>query len=263
MNRLSIATLNLDDGGAAEMLPEVVRQAGDVDLLMVQETKGWHRDGQRTRYRAEWLLASIGLDHSLMTASTRGTLGTLIFWRAGRMRPVAHYDAVQAGVPGEKGGLAEFAVEGFGPVVNAMSVQWATCSGDIRLDEARRLTRLAVPDAAIVMAGGFSSLWPDCAEHREYATPAADRRALTLLAEAGFRSAGCIAGVMTPTVDEKPDTGPVGRVDHIVVSPLLAGCVIPGMYAVHVSGAGNRVSGHRLVSVSVDLDQFRPIERDM
>ena len=65
----------------------------------------------------------------------------------------------------------------------------------------------------------------------------ADRCALTVLAEAGSRSAGCAVGVMPQTGNECPAQG--GRVDH-VVSPLLAASVVPHSYAVHVSEIGNR-----------------------
>ena len=285
MNRLNIATLNFGEGRTAGLLPEMVGQAGDVDLLLVQAGKGWHQNGQKLRFRAERLLASIGLDRSLMTADTRGALHTLIFWRTGRLQPVAHYTSLWPDPPGDHGGLAEFMVGGFERVVSTMSVQWASLGRDIRLEKALRLTRLAAPDAVAVIAGDFNSLWPDCAGHREFeptwnALPAdirhqdalapgarldgtlsADRRALTVLAEAGFRSAGCIAGIMTPTVNDNPDTGPGGRVDHILLSPPLAGCVIPGTYAVHVFETSNRASDHRVVSVSLDLDRFRPEAR--
>jgi endonuclease/exonuclease/phosphatase family metal-dependent hydrolase len=284
-NRLNIATLSLGEGRTAEQLPGMAGQAGDVDLLLVQAGKGWHQDGQKLRFRAERLLASIGLDRSLMTAGTHGTLHTLIFWRTRRLQPVAHYTPLWPDVPGDRGGLAEFTVGGFERVVSTMSVQWTSLERDIRLEKGLRLTQLAAPDAVAVIAGDFNSLWPDCAGHREFepashALPAdmrhqdalvpgmrpdgtlsADRRALTVLAEAGFRSAGCIAGIMTPTVNDNPDTGPGGRVDHIVLSPPLAGCLIPGTYAVHVFETRNRASDHRLVSVSLDLDQFRPEAR--
>lgn len=280
MTRLTLATLSLEEGRQAELLPELVAQAGNVDLLFLQNAKGWHRDGQRLRYRAEHLLAGIGLDHSLLTADAHGAPHTLIFWRAGRLHPVAHYNPEGPDVPSEESGLAEFAVGEFAPVANAMSVHWATWTEDIRLQEAHKLAQLAAPEAVTVLAGDFGGLWPDCPGHSEFeparhAVPPpvrhqgfapgtrpddeliADRRALTVLAEAGFRSAGCIAGVMTPTVNERPGTGPGGRVDHIVVSLPLAGCLIPGSYAVHVSEIGKRASDHRLVSASLDLDQIQ------
>jgi endonuclease/exonuclease/phosphatase family metal-dependent hydrolase len=84
-----------------------------------------------------------------------------------------------------------------------------------------------------------------------------DRRALTTLAEAGLRSAGCIAGDMTPTVNAETDQGQGGRIDHILLSPALAGTVVPGSYQVHASDTGNQASDHRMVSVRLDLTQVR------
>ena len=63
---------------------------------------------------------------------------------------------------------------------------------------------------------------------------------------------------MTPTVSDKAGIGQGGRIDHIVISPALAGCVLPKTYAVHVSEAGSRASDHRLVSASLDLDRYTP-----
>jgi hypothetical protein len=82
-----------------------------------------------------------------------------------------------------------------------------------------------------------------------------DRRALTKLARAGFRSAGCIAGDMTPTVASREDNGQGARIDHVALSRTLAACVIPGSYAVHRTEAGSRASNHHLVCVGLDLDQ--------
>jgi hypothetical protein len=44
---LTVATLNLEEGRAVDLLPEVIRQAGNVDLLSLQGVKDWHRDGER------------------------------------------------------------------------------------------------------------------------------------------------------------------------------------------------------------------------
>ncbi|WP_395108097.1 endonuclease/exonuclease/phosphatase family protein [Actinomadura sp. SCN-SB] len=79
----------------------------------------------------------------------------------------------------------------------------------------------------------------------------ADRRALRVLAEAGFRSAGCVASDMTPTVNAHIDDGQGGRIDHLIVSPALH--VVPGSYRVHVSERGNRASDHRLVHAEVRI----------
>jgi hypothetical protein len=45
-------------------------------------------DGQERRFRAEELLAPLGLDRSFLTRSTRGLLHELVFVRSARIRPV-------------------------------------------------------------------------------------------------------------------------------------------------------------------------------
>jgi exonuclease III len=62
---------------------------------------------------------------------------------------------------------------------------------------------------------------------------------------------------MTPTVNSKADQGQGGRIDHILLSPSLAGAVVPGSYQVHISDTGNTASDHRMVSVRLDLAQVR------
>ena len=279
---LTVATLNLEEGRELDMLPDVVCLAGDVDLLLMQEGKNWQANGQRARFRAERLLSGIGLDRSLMTASTASMSHTLIFWRTARMRCLAHWNPAWPDVFPGQGGPAEFEVEGLGPALTVVSVHWAYWSGDVRLDQAQKLTRFAAPGVPAIIGGDLNSLWPDCPGHREFepawdrllphkrhhktlppcarpgGTLVSDRRALTVFSEAGFSSAGCIARDMTPTVNDKADIGQGGRIDHIVLSPALAGCVLPQTYAVHISETGNRASDHRLVSVTLDLDRYEP-----
>ena len=60
---------------------------------------------------------------------------------------------------------------------------------------------------------------------------------------------------MTPTVNAAADQGQGGRIDHILLSPMLAEAVVPGSYQVHISDAGNQASDHRMVSVRLDLTQ--------
>jgi hypothetical protein len=278
---LTVATLNLEDGAAVDLLPELAAQAGQIGLLLFQEGKNWHRDGHRTRYRAEGLLAEAGLDRSVMTGDKdRGPLHTLIFWNSRMLRLRAHYDpAWDEWVPLSRRGVAEFETPS-GLVLYAKSVHWAHWGGDARLDEAGRTTWLADPRRASVVGGDCNSLWPDCpGQHQEFepdwaqlpeykrghktmdpgAGPGeadvSDRRALTKLARAGFRSAGCIAGDMTPTVASREDNGQGPRIDHLALSRALAACVIDGSYAVHRSEVGSRASNHYMVSVGLDLDQ--------
>jgi hypothetical protein len=81
------------------------------------------------------------------------------------------------------------------------------------------------------------------------------RRALCTLAEAGLRSAGCIAGDMTPAVSAAAGQG--GRIGRIPLSPMLAGAVVPGFCQVHVSGTVTQASDYRKISVRPGLTQVR------
>ncbi|TDB84309.1 hypothetical protein E1264_25020, partial [Actinomadura sp. KC216] len=325
---LTVATLDLQDGVRLDLVPGLVRQIGrDVDVLVLQEGKGWDRDGQARRFEAEELLRPLGLDRSFLTRSTRGTLHELVFVRSSRLRPKQHWtpdlpdvfhdqvgwqhfrvqepqeDEPQAGEPQEDEPQEDQAV----PELAIQSAQWAHWSGDVRLDAAQKLTRYAAPGCWAIIAGDFNSLWPDCWRrrrflpgwtrlHREFepdwsrrpphkrlhktlppgARPPADlrrrlwawwggdrlggrvvsdRRALSVLAEAGFQSAGCLADDMTVTVNAHIDQGQGGRIDHIVLSPALAAAVVPGSYGVAISEVGDQASDHRLVWVTLDLSR--------
>ena len=282
MRELGIATLNLENGERIDLLPELVAQVPGLDVLMLQEGRGWDCLGQKRRFQAESLLAPMGLDRSFLTRSTRGTLHELVFIRSAGIRPLAHYTPDLPDVFHDQIGAVDLLASGLMPPLTVRSVQWPHWSGDARLNEALRLTRYAAPDACAVIAGDFNSLYPDCEAHvpefepdwaqlppykrhhktlppglRSPGTLVSDRRALTALAEAGLRSAGCIAGDMTPTVNAETDQGEGGRIDHILLSPMLACAVVPESYQVHVSDAGNKASDHRMVSVRLDLTRVR------
>lgn len=281
-HELAIATLNLENGEHIGLLPDLVAEVPQLDVLLLQEGREWDCRGQKRRFQAESLLAPMGLDRSFLTRSTRGTLHELVFVRSARLRPLAHYTPDLPDVFHDQIGAVELLAGGLMRPLTVRSVQWPHWSGDARLDEALKLTRYAAPGACAVIAGDFNSLYPDCETHapefepdwarlplykrhhktlppglRSPATFVSDRRALTTLAEAGLRSAGCIAGDMTPTVNAGIDQGQGGRIDHILLSPMLAGAVVPESYQVHVSDTGNSASDHRMVSVRLDLAQVR------
>ena len=280
MNTLTVATLNLQDGKRLDLVPSLLDQTDrSLDILSFQEGKGWDHDGQARRYQAEDLLAPLGLDRSFLTRSTRGTLHELVFVNSARIRPVQHWTPDLPDVFHDQIGWAHFQVDGLDPVLAVKSVQWAHWSGDVRLDEAQKLTRYAAPGQLAIIAGDFNSIWPDCQDrgHQEFepdwslrpphkrlhktlppgARPdgrtVSDRRALTVLAEAGFRSAGCLADDMTVTVNDHIDDGQGARIDHIALSPPLAAAAVPGSYGVNVSAIGDQASDHRLVWVELDL----------
>jgi hypothetical protein len=134
---------------------------------------------------------------------------------------------------------------------------------------------------AAVIGGDFNSLWPDCPDHEPEFEPdwealpahkrhhktllpglrpggrlVSDRRALSVLAGAGFRSAGCLAADTTVTVNVQADRGQGARIDHLVLSPLLAAAFVPDSYQVWVNDLGDRASDHRLVSARFDLGRL-------
>lgn len=281
-HEVAIATLNLEDGERIDLLPELVAEAPRLDVLLLQEGREWDRHGQKRRFQAESLLAPLGLDRSFLTRSTRGTLHELVFVRSARLRPLAHYTPDLPGVFHDQIGAVELLAGGLMAPLTVRSIHWPHWSGDARLNEALKLTRYGAPSACAVIGGDFNSLYPDCETHpaefepdwarlpphkrhhktlppgvRAAGTLVSDRRALTTLAEAGLRSAGCIADDMTPTVNAAADQGQGGRIDHILLSPMLADAIVPGSYQVHVSDTGNQASDHRMVSVRLDLAQVR------
>jgi endonuclease/exonuclease/phosphatase family metal-dependent hydrolase len=279
---LGIATLNLENGERIDLLHHLAAQVPRLDVLLLQEGREWNARGQKRRFQAESMLAPLGLDRSFLTRSTRGTLHELVFIRSARLRPLAHYTPDLPGVFHDQIGAVELLAGGLTAPLTVRSIQWPHWSGQARLDEALKLTRYGAPGVCAVIAGDCNSLYPDCERHapefepdwvqlpphkrhhktlppgaRLPGTLVSDRRALTVLAEAGLRSAGCIAGDMTPTVNAEADQGQGGRIDHILLSPMLAGAVVPGSYQVHVSDTGNQASDHRMVSVRLDLAQVR------
>lgn len=276
---LTVATLNLQDGERVDMLPGLLASFPRVDVLALQEGREWDADGQRRRFAAEDALRPLGLDRSFLTRSTRGTLHELVFISTACLTPLEHHTPDTPGVFHDQVGAVRLRFAGFEPMLTVRSVQWPHWSGDERLNEALRLTRCGAPEACEIIAGDFNSLWPDCADHEEFRPDwgklpphkrshktlppgigpsgplVADRRALTVLAEAGLKSAGCLAADMTPTVNVKADLGQGGRIDHIVLSPRLAAAVIPSSYGVLISETGNQASDHRLIWVTLDLAQ--------
>jgi endonuclease/exonuclease/phosphatase family metal-dependent hydrolase len=277
---LTVATLNLQDGRELGLLPLLVSQVAGIDILLLEEARAFDFDGQRLRFRAEGLLAPLGLDRSFLTRSTRGLLHEMIFVRSARVRPVAHFTPDLPDVFHDQAGWVQVRVAGLEPVLHLRSVPWAHWNGDVRLDEAQKLTRYAAPGAAAIIGGDLNSIWPDCPGHDLEAEPdwaalpphkqhhktlppglrpdgrlVSDRRALTVLAQAGFISAGCAAQDMTVTVNAGIDHGQGARIDHLVLSPLLAAALVPGTYRVHVSDLGDRASDHRMVSAELDLNR--------
>jgi endonuclease/exonuclease/phosphatase family metal-dependent hydrolase len=282
VHELAIATLNLENGERIDLLTDLVAEAPRLDVLLLQEGKEWDRHGQKRRFQAESMLAPLGLDRSFLTRSTRGTLHELVFVRSARLRPLAHYTPDLPDVFHDQIGVVELLADGLMAPLTLRSVHWPHWSGEARLNEALKLTRYGAPGVCAVIAGDCNSLCPECETHAPEFEPdweqlplhkrhhktlppglrspgmlVSDRRALTVLAEAGLRSAGCIAGDMTPTVSTETDQGQGGRIDHILLSPMLADAVIPGSYQVHVSDTGNQASDHRMVSVQLDLAQVR------
>jgi len=277
---LTAATLNLESGRELDLLPRLVSQVPGIDILFFQEARAFDFDGQKLRFRAEELHTPLGLDRSALTRSTRGLLHEMIFVRSARIRPLRHFTPDLPDVFHDQAGWVQVRAEGLAVPLWLRSVQWAYWNGDVRLDEAQKLTRFAGPGSAAIIGGDFNSIWPQCPGHDPEFEPdwaalpphkqqhktlppglapdgrlVSDRRALTVLARSGFASAGCAARDMTVTVNAGIDHGQGARIDHLVLSPPLAAALVPGSYQVHVSDLGNQASDHRMVSSRLDLSR--------
>jgi endonuclease/exonuclease/phosphatase family metal-dependent hydrolase len=274
---LSVATFNLEGGARSDLLPEVVADGPDLDILFLQEAKSWDADGQRRAFEAEILLRPLGLDRGFLTPSTWGTIHTMVFIRSAKLRPMRHVTQHTPGVCADQIGTLELGIPGLQRLLTVRSVHWRYWSGTERESEAMMLTRFGAPDACAIIAGDCNSLAPDCTFHdpeREPDWPQlpahkrqhkslmdddgtyhSDRRALTRLARAGLVNVGCMAGDVTPTVYEDVDLGQGGRIDHILVSPLLSAAIMAETYRVHSTEVGREASDHCMVSACFDLSR--------
>lgn len=291
-NILTVVAFNFEDGGLnrqsdsydrLNLLAEVVGQIPEIDVLLLQEARGYDWDGQRRLFQVEDQLrqACGGQLRGFMTRSQRNLLHEAVFLRCARLHPVQHYRREDDGTAHTQVGFVHARLDGFEPVLRLRSVQWAHWSGDARLDEALKLTPHADPAEACILGGDFNSLWPDTHNpggQKEFepdwlarpphkrshktlppglrepdGTLVSDRRALTVLAEAGFTSAGSLAGDMTVTVNRHIDDGQGARIDHILLSPPLQPCYVPGSYRIWINPLGDKASDHRMVSLKLDL----------
>ena len=162
---LTVATLNLENGQRTDLLPDLAAQVAGIDVLLFQEARAFDFDGQRRQFQAEALLRPVGLDRSFLTRSQRGLLHEMVFVRSVRVRPVAHFTPDLPDFFHDQVGWVQVRVAGLEPVLHLRSVQWAHWNGDVRLDEAQKLTRYAAPEVAAIIGGDFNSLWPDCSGH--------------------------------------------------------------------------------------------------
>ena len=278
---LCLATFNFEHGGwdqgndsyaRLDLLPEVVAQIPDVDILFLQEARGWDNNGSTLLYRAEELLAPCGL-RGFLTSSSRGPLHQVIFMRWPRLRPIQHYAAAQPGVVfTDDVGFLHARLDGLDRPLRLKSVHWPRANGDARLAEALDLVPHANPELATIIAGDFNSLWPGEQEFEPdwLARPPyqrtdktlppgargddeliADRRALTVLHEAGYVNVGSLAEDYAVTTHRRPGQGT--RIDHILLGPRLGRFVLPATYRVWTGRLAEQASDHRLVSVVLDL----------
>ncbi|MQA93134.1 MAG: hypothetical protein GEV11_00310 [Streptosporangiales bacterium] len=285
---LIVAVLNLEAGGFdrrhgdhrnLERLPELIEQEPDVDVLLFLEGKNYGLQGQSLRYRTENLLAPFGL-RSFMTTSTIGQIHNLVFVRWPRLRPVTHHKPELPDVNHDQIGWLRFVVDGLDRDLALRAEHLPFWGGDARLDAAQKVTRFAAPGVLALLGGDLNALWPDCEDHSEFepdwerlpphkrhhktlapelgpdGRPVSDRRATRLLQQAGWVNAGCVAGDMTPTVNDRADRGHGARIDHILLSPDLAPALVPESYRVWVSDIGDQLSDHRMISAWLDLDQL-------
>ncbi len=139
--RLTVATVNFQDGGWSaergdyqrlELLPDLIGQAGPVDILCLQEGRAFRADGQALRFRAEQLLAGSGL-RRFVTRSQRGPLDEIVFLRCPPLQPARHYTPDPPDVYHDQIGFIHARLPGLPGVLKIKSIHWACWNGDIRL----------------------------------------------------------------------------------------------------------------------------------
>ncbi|WP_188196677.1 endonuclease/exonuclease/phosphatase family protein [Nonomuraea sp. SYSU D8015] len=290
MIEITLMDINFRDGGYDRMTRSFQRLdllAGlaaalpfPPDVVFLQEGYRFGDDGAELMHYAGQLLG--GLTGFLMPP-VHGLLYQVVYLRCPPFVPLRHFHRHSPGVYHDQEGWVHAGHPALGErVLKLCSVHMAYHDGDARMSEAKRYSRYAASGEFSVLAGDFNSLWPDCPRHDELepdwtALPdharghktlgpgdraagewVSDRRAGTVLAEAGWVNVGCLAGDMRPTVQPEVDNGQGARIDHILVSRGLAPAVVASSYDVDDSSIGARASDHKRVSVRLNLAALAP-----
>lgn len=268
MSSLRVATYNLLNGGHDGDDPrrlyealEVLREAS-ADVVMLQEARGFDRDGARLLFEVE---RQLGLRGQLALAPHTGQ-NTAVFLAP---RIELHSFTVDAVHFHHAAAFAAVAVPGLTPELTLASVHLSPISPSARLAEAGHLAGLGAPDRWTIVAGDCNSPGPQDPEPGDWkslpthfrvrylddAGQSSDRRALSLLAAAGFSDVADELGQSAePTVPTRgyPDVEFVDfRADHVLASPPLAGRATS--HRVLKEERTHRASDHYPVVVEFDL----------
>ena len=268
MSALRIATYNLlhdgqdeEDRSRLDAALEVLREAAP-HVVMLQEARRFEADGGRLLLEVERRLGMRGwLALAPHTGQNTAVLvAPPIEPRAFAADPVRfHHAAAHLTV----------ALPGLGPELTLVSVHLSPASPAARLAEAAHLADLAATDRFSIVAGDCNSPGPGDPEPGDWerlpahfrvryldeAGERSDRRALRLLAAAGFADAATALGAgAEPTVPTTghPDAEFVDfRADRVLVSPPLADGIV-GQRMIRDERT-HRASDHYPVVVDLDL----------
>lgn len=232
------------------------------DVLLVQEARGFDRDGAALLHRAE---SDLGMRGFLAVAPHTGQ-HTAVFIAAS-MRPLsfradsAHFHHALAALTVQ--------VAGFEQPITFASMHLSPLSPALRAAEVGWLADLAAPDAVAIVGGDANSLAPTDPEPPDWNALAAhhrvrylgadgrsDRSALEFATRAGLVDLGAqLNEAPAPTVPARgfPDAEFVPfRSDYFLASPLIAARA--RSYAVVDDERAHHASDHLPILATIDLD---------
>jgi endonuclease/exonuclease/phosphatase family metal-dependent hydrolase len=266
--RLRIATYNVLNGGHDGADPRRLERAlavlvrAEADIVLLQEARGFERDGSRLLFDAERQLGMRGQlagaphtgQHTAVFTAPTLTLRSFV-------SDSVHFHHAAA--------VAEVSLPDSGQELTVASVHLSPTSPHARLAEAGHLAALAAPDRRAIIGGDFNSPGPTDPEPPDWDRlpphfrvrylddqgATSDRRALALLAAAGFtdigEELGARAEATVPTAGFPASEFVPFRSDHVLVGPALAGRAIS--HAVLRDDITDHASDHYPVVVELDL----------
>ncbi len=307
MTRLPIALYNYQNGGAQpgggydfRPLQRAFAQAEEIpSLILFCEAKNYRdRAGEAKYAAAEALSDELGVPYAVeLGAMMRGPLPPAIFYNPDVLILRRWWNQDDPGVYDDQRNVAKFAIRDSGVVAEerteflAFVHHFEPLSGEVRLEEAKRVSRYGDAQPLPVIGGGdlnatgsgahlpqrdwmaanFSSRSHKGVQRRD-GTWGPDTRALDYLIGkwdentqdrvdgCGFHAVAEMAWrldpsqSLLPTVNENVDAGGGLLIDWILVNEAMKKYVIPGGYKVHIPDDRYRPpSDHRLVTAAVEL----------
>jgi hypothetical protein len=306
MTRVDVALFNYEDGGRQSdgtyNFTKLQRAFADVEappaVLLLCEAKNWRDHAGAAKYAAaEALSAELGVPYTVELGSmARAPMPPAIFWNPNVLTLRSWWQPDDHSVYEDQRNIARFAINDSSPVADGRRefLAWVhhfePLSGDVRLEEARRISRVGKHTLPVVgggdmnatasgkhlpqrdwMAAPFSSrshkgvLGPD-------GTWGPDARAIDYLIgqwdeQAQQRRDGCglhaVAEMawwlkpdqpILPTVNDSVDPGGGLLIDWLLVNEAMRPYVVPESYEVHLPDPMlPPPSDHRLVTVTLNL----------